>query len=479
MSSSPWPLALSPDARRSGELVPGRAGELLGAAARGRVTGTLLFERGPVKKMVGLRDGQPVLARSNVVAECLGETLVRSGRLSPEARDAALELGRARGLRLGLALLELGRVDAPALAAALGAQMQARLQELVAWKEGDWLFAPRGPAEPDADLPRPLAEVLHRGLAFLEDAELAPLLPPPHRFFRFSSAEASALAATLDAPGARALAAGVHAGELPPSTGRLALAFAWVGDLEEDAPADELIDVERLEVGFGPEEGEGAPADEEASLEPGHAESPSSLAALEDRASAWAQQSPAERLGRREADLLSEAGRARAHAEAVRRAQRELGALRAARGAPRRAFERLLVALDDARAAFEHADVRRRAVAVETPTRLAVLDALDALEAGRRALEMGDAEGFEAARARAEAADPDLTRGAEHDPELRLASAVARAKQRGGEAWADVLALDPDWPEALERAAPSSRRRLGPFSGRGSSGEAGGSSPRR
>ncbi|MBE0597564.1 MAG: response regulator [Desulfuromonadales bacterium] len=105
-----------------------------------RATGLLHLEYGTLKKVVYLRDGYPIFARSNLVRECLGQMLIREGRLSTEECEESLRRATASGRLQGTVLIELGLLTPHELTAALGRQVTEKLLEVFAWPEGTYRF---------------------------------------------------------------------------------------------------------------------------------------------------------------------------------------------------------------------------------------------------------------------------------------------------------------------------------------------------
>ncbi len=98
-------------------------GPLLVAIAERWLTGRLLLTTGSSERELRFVRGLPTSSRSTVFAERLGAVAVRLGLLSQPAADNASDLARARGLRLGEALLELGVWQGHELWNALCAQL--------------------------------------------------------------------------------------------------------------------------------------------------------------------------------------------------------------------------------------------------------------------------------------------------------------------------------------------------------------------
>ena len=72
-------------ARVEGDLAEIEFAQLLHRLHGLRATGVLMIHSGKKKKAIQLRDGYPVAVKSNLVDECLGNHLVRLGKLTPAA----------------------------------------------------------------------------------------------------------------------------------------------------------------------------------------------------------------------------------------------------------------------------------------------------------------------------------------------------------------------------------------------------------
>jgi CheY-like chemotaxis protein/tetratricopeptide (TPR) repeat protein len=105
-----------------------------------RASGVLRLHSGRKRKALQIRDGRPVAVRSNLVNECLGNLLVRTGRIDKRAMDESLaRMRRGEGLQ-GQILLAMRLVDADELAAALRIQAEEKLFEIFSWTSGSFDF---------------------------------------------------------------------------------------------------------------------------------------------------------------------------------------------------------------------------------------------------------------------------------------------------------------------------------------------------
>lgn len=105
-----------------------------------RVTGVLLVSSGKKRKAIQLRDGCPVAVKSNLVNECLGNYLVREGKLSEEDMvESIRRLKKGEGLQ-GQILVAMQVLDEEEIARALKTQAEEKLLEIFAWTRGSFHF---------------------------------------------------------------------------------------------------------------------------------------------------------------------------------------------------------------------------------------------------------------------------------------------------------------------------------------------------
>jgi hypothetical protein len=115
-----------------GALADAPVPRLLALLHAGQATGALSVGRGPVKKLLLLEGGAPVLATSNVAAERFGARCVQAGILDAEALSA-LVAGLEPGESTAAALLARGLLDP-----ALRARMVAEQVLEILWSTFDW-----------------------------------------------------------------------------------------------------------------------------------------------------------------------------------------------------------------------------------------------------------------------------------------------------------------------------------------------------
>lgn len=135
------PIAAAPP-EFQGNLTAAPLPQLLHACYSLRVTGLLHLEQGTVHKVLYLRNGYPIFARSNLVRECLGTLLVQIGRISKAEKEESLCRSQASGRLQGTVLIEMGLLSPQDLHQALQDQAREKILEVFAWPEGNWRFLP-------------------------------------------------------------------------------------------------------------------------------------------------------------------------------------------------------------------------------------------------------------------------------------------------------------------------------------------------
>jgi CheY-like chemotaxis protein len=104
-----------------------------------RADGVLHVADGKKRKWVQLRNGQATAVRSNLVSECLGNLLVRSGRV-----DAGVVAESRRRMQAGQLqgeiLVAMAALTESEVSAALGEQADEKFLEIFAWEGGEFRF---------------------------------------------------------------------------------------------------------------------------------------------------------------------------------------------------------------------------------------------------------------------------------------------------------------------------------------------------
>jgi len=109
---------------------------------REKVTGLLHLTRGDAKKIIYIKKGYPVFARSNVLSECLGRMLVKEGVITQVDCDQSVELSKERGRLQGTVLIEMGLLSPQDVQDALIRQVTDKLLSTFAWRSGSCQFVP-------------------------------------------------------------------------------------------------------------------------------------------------------------------------------------------------------------------------------------------------------------------------------------------------------------------------------------------------
>jgi len=171
------------DVERSASKMAGEKAELQGTLKRipfarllqrlyaQRASGSLLLLRDKVKKIVSFVDGYPVSVRSNVLGECLGQILLGRKLISNETLAESVTRMQKEKRHQGEILVEMGALSPYNLSRALVEQVEAKLFEIFAWRDGQFLFKEGDIAPAEAlRLDRPPAAVILEGIRRHYDA---------------------------------------------------------------------------------------------------------------------------------------------------------------------------------------------------------------------------------------------------------------------------------------------------------------------
>jgi CheY-like chemotaxis protein/curved DNA-binding protein CbpA len=170
-----------------------------------RASGVLELRSGRKHKALELKDGRPVAVRSNLVGECLGQLLVRSGRIGEkDLEESVRRMKQGEGMQ-GEILLGMDLLSEEDLAAALREQAEEKLYEIFAWRQGSFRFQ-RGARVARANtlaLDRSPANVIFAGVpGDLVDAALAArgdgfVVPGESPYYRFQEIDLDACESAL------------------------------------------------------------------------------------------------------------------------------------------------------------------------------------------------------------------------------------------------------------------------------------------
>lgn len=114
--------------------------DLLQFLAAGRKTGTLKFDRGNVSKQVYFENGLIVGSKSNDPREYLGQVLLHYGKVDESQLQAAREIQRTSGARLGEVLVQQGFLTEEEVLEILKTRTLDAIYDLFVWNEGEFEF---------------------------------------------------------------------------------------------------------------------------------------------------------------------------------------------------------------------------------------------------------------------------------------------------------------------------------------------------
>jgi len=114
--------------------------DLLQFLAAGRKSGTLKFDRGNVSKQVYFQNGLIVGSKSNDPREYLGQVLLHYGKVDESQLQAAREIQRTSGVRLGEVLVQQGFMTEDEVLEILKTRTLDAIYDLFVWNEGEFEF---------------------------------------------------------------------------------------------------------------------------------------------------------------------------------------------------------------------------------------------------------------------------------------------------------------------------------------------------
>jgi hypothetical protein len=114
--------------------------DLLQFLAAGRKSGTLRFDRGNVSKQVYFENGLIVGSKSNDPREYLGQVLLHYGKVDESQLQAAREIQRTSGGRLGEVLVQQGFLTEDEVLDILKTRTLDAIYDLFVWNEGEFEF---------------------------------------------------------------------------------------------------------------------------------------------------------------------------------------------------------------------------------------------------------------------------------------------------------------------------------------------------
>lgn len=125
---------------KAGSLADYLVPELLISSAHKGFTGVIELEHRGIFKRVYVKNGLPIYVDSSLVSDRFGEFLVQSQQLSSDDLRAALAHGAQNKLKIGEALIALGKLTKDSLASALISCHEHKLYDTFAWFDGSFSF---------------------------------------------------------------------------------------------------------------------------------------------------------------------------------------------------------------------------------------------------------------------------------------------------------------------------------------------------
>ncbi len=124
--------------------------QLLAAFYTTKETGELGLMKGQVKKIIYFEGGMPVFALSNLVADRLGQFLVRAGKIDEETLKHAADEASTTRQRTGDVLILMGAVTEEERLYYVGQQIKSILYSVFAWEEGSFTLSFQARARKEA-----------------------------------------------------------------------------------------------------------------------------------------------------------------------------------------------------------------------------------------------------------------------------------------------------------------------------------------
>jgi hypothetical protein len=114
--------------------------DLLQFLAAGRKSGTLKFDRDNISKQVYFENGLIVGSKSNDPREYLGQVLLHYGKVDDTQLQAAREIQRTSGAKLGEVLVQQGYMTEDEVLDILKTRTLDAIYDLFVWNEGEFEF---------------------------------------------------------------------------------------------------------------------------------------------------------------------------------------------------------------------------------------------------------------------------------------------------------------------------------------------------
>ena len=180
--------------------------QLLAAFYIARETGELGLMKGQVKKIIYFEGGMPVFALSNLVADRLGQFLVRAGKIDEDTLKVAADEAASTKQRTGDVLILMGALTEEERLYYVGQQIKSILYSVFAWEDGVFTLSFQARARKEAiKLDIHPANLIMRGIKKLYKPdrlkrllpETARPIPSPEPSFNLSDVELQAWEAHL------------------------------------------------------------------------------------------------------------------------------------------------------------------------------------------------------------------------------------------------------------------------------------------
>ncbi len=169
---------------------------VLGRVGRERQDGYLRLKRGDMKKEIVFKGGVALEIKSNIINECLGRFLQRTGKISDSVYEESLRIMGAEGKKQGEVLIAMGAISPHELPELLKKQARERFVDLFSWPEGAYRFFPNAEIkEPEVTSGLELSAIIYEGIStrfpqeriqvFLESYRGQPLVRSDHQTLAF------------------------------------------------------------------------------------------------------------------------------------------------------------------------------------------------------------------------------------------------------------------------------------------------------
>jgi hypothetical protein len=169
--------------------------DLLQFLAAGRKTGTLKIARGTIVKEIFLDDGVIVGSRSNDPKELIGQVLLHYGKIAEDQLQAAMEVHRQSGDKIGLVLAAKGFISSADVIYALRTRTLEIIYDLFIWEEAAFEFFDSEPLPHDLIRIRvEVTSVVMDGIYRIDEwARYREVIPSERTFFELAGGSASSV----------------------------------------------------------------------------------------------------------------------------------------------------------------------------------------------------------------------------------------------------------------------------------------------